>query len=238
MHLVVERPRRGGVVAERLLHDNTRVLRQACFGQSLDHHAEERRGDLEVEDGALLVADRAREPFVGARVGEISGQERQTLREAFEHGLIDRLAARFDRAARALAQILDRPVVTGDSHDRAVEQPAALESIQRVERHHLGEVAGDAEHDERIGMACRASPARGCWRLGCERCAHSSLSFRQQVPRRTIRRYSAVGARPASPECDDLRWRRRARHRRPARSAAISSRLRPRSRAAALRRSD
>ena len=42
----------GQVVAERLLHDDARVLGQPCLREALDHRAEEERRDLEVEDRA------------------------------------------------------------------------------------------------------------------------------------------------------------------------------------------
>ena len=171
-------------MTEGLLYDDARVLRQAGFGQSFDHHPEQRRWDLEVEDRAVRVLDQPREPLVGGGVAEVAGQEGKSPGEALEHGLVDRLAARFDRAARALAQILDRPVIAGDAHDRAVEQAAALEPVERMERHHLRKVAGDAEHDEHVGVAspARAIPSFCDWLLGFERCAHSSVPSSTRSP--------------------------------------------------------
>ena len=46
-----ERARRLAVMAERLLDDDASRLRQAGFGQSLHDRAEEKRRDLQVEDG-------------------------------------------------------------------------------------------------------------------------------------------------------------------------------------------
>ena len=51
----------------------------------------------------------------------------------------------------ALAQLLDGPVVAGHADDRAVQQLARLEAIERVEGHHLREIAGDAEDHEPVG---------------------------------------------------------------------------------------
>ena len=48
--LLVERARRGEVVPERLLDHHARRLGQARPGEPLDHHPEQRRRDLEVED--------------------------------------------------------------------------------------------------------------------------------------------------------------------------------------------
>ena len=54
------------------------------------------------------------------------------------------------------AQLLVGPVVDRDADDRAVEQPALLEPVERAEGHHLREVAGDAEDDEDVCGAGRA----------------------------------------------------------------------------------
>ena len=53
--------------------------------------------------------------------------------------------------ARPLDELVERPVVHGDADDRAVDQPALLQAVERVEGHHLGEVAGDPEDHEDIG---------------------------------------------------------------------------------------
>jgi hypothetical protein len=53
--------------------------------------------------------------------------------------------------ARPLPQVVDRPVVGGDADDRAVEQAAALEPVERAQGHHLGQVAADAEGHEDVG---------------------------------------------------------------------------------------
>jgi hypothetical protein len=52
-----------------------------------------------------------------------------------------------------LAKLVDRPVIEGDPDDRAIQQPARLQPVERVEGHHLGEIAGDAEDHEDIGGA-------------------------------------------------------------------------------------
>ena len=64
---------------------------------------------------------------------------------------VERLARCDDRVARALDELLERPVVEGDADDRAVEEPARLEAVQRAERHDPREVAGDPEDHEHVG---------------------------------------------------------------------------------------
>src|SRR5208282_6425502 len=81
---------------------------------------------------------------VAADVGEARG-------EALEDVAVELFAAAFDALGGVLAQLLDRPVVARHAHDRAVQQTAALEPVERVEGHHLGEVAGDPEDDQSIG---------------------------------------------------------------------------------------
>jgi hypothetical protein len=65
--------------------------------------------------------------------------------------VLDLLACPDDRLVGTLDQMLVRPVVEGDADDGAVEQPAALEPVQRAERHDPREVAGDPEDHENVG---------------------------------------------------------------------------------------
>ena len=70
------------VVAERLLDDDARVLRQARLGEALDDRAEQERRDLEVEDRASRALDRLADALVGRRVGEVAGDVREPGGEA------------------------------------------------------------------------------------------------------------------------------------------------------------
>src|SRR3954466_12239626 len=56
------------------------------------------------------------------------------------------------------AQVLVGPVGDGDAEDRALQQPAPLEPVERPEGHHPREVTTDAEDDEdvRRGFTGRA----------------------------------------------------------------------------------
>ena len=163
------------VVAERLLHHDARALRQPRLGQSLDDHPEQRRRNLEVEDRAVRVADRLRDARVGVGVGEVTAQVGEAPDEALEDFVVVELSRVASIAApRALAQVVERPVVGRDADDRAAQQAAALEAVERVERHHLGEVAGDAEDHEHVG---RLRAARGLsvarTSTGPHGCAHA-----------------------------------------------------------------
>src|SRR4029079_17602293 len=90
-----------------------------------------------------------------------------------EHRLVELLAGADDRVAGALHELVDRPVVDGDPDDRAPEQSALLEPVQRVERHHLGQVPGDPEDHEHIRRAVvRRRASHGASPLA--RSAHSS----------------------------------------------------------------
>ena len=55
-----------------------------------------------------------------------------------------------DRLPGVLAEVLVGPVVDGDADDRAVEQAPLLEPVERVEGHHLRQIAGDPEDDEHV----------------------------------------------------------------------------------------
>ncbi len=149
-----ERMRRFLVVAERLLDDDARGLRQPRVGEALDDPPEQERRDLEIEDRQLCALDRGADAVVRRSVAEVSLHVREPGSQTVEHRGVERLARSLDRLARALAQLVDVPVVDGDADDRAIEQAATLEPVQRPERHHLREIAGDPEDHEHV--CCRS----------------------------------------------------------------------------------
>ena len=151
---------------ERLLDDDPRVLRQAGIRQSLDHRAEQERRDLEVEHRALRIRNRSGHPLEGVRIAEVAGYVGQSLRKPLEDVLVN-VSDRRDRVAGALAQVVDRPVVDRDADDRAVQQAAGLQVVQRLERHHPREVAGDAEHDQHVGRLLPTGRGHPCAGLDC-----------------------------------------------------------------------
>jgi hypothetical protein len=168
VQLLGELARRLEVVTEGLLDDDARILGQPCVVEALDDAPEEERRDLEVEDGLLRTLDRLRDPFVRVRLAEVAVDVGEPLDEPVEDRRVELLAGRLDRRLRPVAQLVERPVVDGDADDRTVEQAAALEAVQRAERHHAREVAGDAEDDEDVGGArFVALGGRALRGLGC-----------------------------------------------------------------------
>jgi len=176
VHLVGERTGRLEVVAERLLDDDARPVGETRVGQALDDAAEQEGRDLEVEDRRVRVVDRGGQPLEGLRVAEVAGDIRETGREAVEQLAVHRLPCGLDRGARPLAQVRQRPIVDRDADDRAVEQTAAFEPIERPEGHLLGEVAGDPEDDEDVGRPRRVSrgPSRRGARVRSDCGGHTS----------------------------------------------------------------
>ena len=81
--------------------------------------------------------------------GEAGGQP-------LEDVLVEWLAGSDDRLPCPLDELLDRPVVDGHADDRAVEQAAPLEPVQRPERHHLRQVTCDPEDHEDVGRLLSA----------------------------------------------------------------------------------
>ena len=148
-----ELPRRRAVVAERLLDDDARVLRQPRLRQALHDGAEEEGRDLEVEDRALRAVDRLGQALVRGRVGEVAGDIGEPVGEALEDLRVELLARAFDRLAGAVLQLVDGPVVHGHADDRTVDQAPPLEAVERHERHHLREVARDSEGHEDVRRA-------------------------------------------------------------------------------------
>jgi hypothetical protein len=157
VHLGRERARRLQVVPERLLDDDARVPGQAHVREPLDDGAEQERRDLEVEDRAASVLQPRREVLERGGIREVARQVRQARGEPVEDRLVEPLARCHDRLAGALAQVVDRPVVHRHADDRAGQQPARLQSIERMEGHHLRQVSRDAEHHEHVGGRARAA---------------------------------------------------------------------------------
>ena len=86
-----------------------------------------------------------------AVVGEVALDVGEALREPVEHLRVGLLAGGgLDRLPGVLAEVLVRPVVEGDADYRAVQQAPGLEPVERVEGHHLGQVARDSEDDEGV----------------------------------------------------------------------------------------
>jgi hypothetical protein len=69
-------------VAERLLHHDPGPLGQAGAGQALNHATEQRRRDLEIEDGGAIRLDGLGEAVIGPWVGVMARDHREALREA------------------------------------------------------------------------------------------------------------------------------------------------------------
>ena len=147
-----ERPRRFEVVTERLLDDDSGVAREIRVVQPLDDGGEQERWNLEVEDRERRSGDRRGNALVGGAVGEVTLYIRQPRREPLEHRVVERLAGADDRLAGAFDELIDGPVVACDTDDRAVKKPAPFEAVERVEGHHLREIAGDPEDHQRVAV--------------------------------------------------------------------------------------
>ena len=135
--LRVERAGRVQVVAERLLdhHAGVRWCRLARASSS-DDLAEQRRRYLQVEHRRVFAFDRRASLLVGLRVGEVTGDHRKSLCEAAKtSSSIFSPAVSIELRAWSTSRL--RPVVECDADDRAVEQPAALQPVERPERHLL-----------------------------------------------------------------------------------------------------
>ena len=145
--------RAGGipVVAKRLLDDDPPGFCQPGLGEPFDNGAEEEGGNLEVEDRRLSAVDCGRHLLIRRGVGEVPALIREPRREAVKNRLVDLFTRSLDRVTRPFLQVVVGPVVDRDSEDRAVEEPARLEPVERVERHHLRQIAGDPEDDEDVG---------------------------------------------------------------------------------------
>src|SRR5579875_3601119 len=140
------------VVTERFLHGDPCAVQQARRGEVLDDRAEQRRRHLQVVQRPPAAADLRGEPGVQLAVCGIAVQVAQPPGEPPEHLLVERLAAAGDRVLGAPYQLLRGHLLARDADDPAPEQPAALQPVQRAERHLAGQVAGDAEDHQRVRL--------------------------------------------------------------------------------------
>jgi hypothetical protein len=145
-----QRPRGLEVVAERLLDDDAGRLREPRLRQPFHHATEQERRDLEVEDRKLRVPERVGHALVRGGVAEVPRDVGEARGEALEHVLVELLAGAHDRLTRALDEAIDRPVVGRHAENRAIEQAAPLQPVERVEGHHPRQVARDPEHRQPV----------------------------------------------------------------------------------------
>src|SRR6185312_9471778 len=138
---------------------DVRVLREPRVGEVRDDRPEEERRDLEVEDRRGGAAHRVADALVRRPVVEVAGHVGQALGEAGEDLGVDVLAGVLDARLRVLAELVDAPVAAGHADDRAVEQAARLQAVQRAERHDLRQVPSDPEDHEDVGGLAHAPVA-------------------------------------------------------------------------------
>ena len=128
-----------------------RILRQTLAGEARDDLPEERGRDLEVEDRHPRALDRLGHSLVRCGVAEVAVDVREPAREALEDLFVELLPGRDDRVVGPLDQVLERPVVERDAHDRTAQEASLLQAVERAERHHAREVARDPEDHEDVG---------------------------------------------------------------------------------------
>ena len=189
----VERLRRGEVVAERLLDDDARARRcSPTLAELLDDRAEQHRRDGEVVRRA---AARCRAPcgcawnvagsvVVAVDVAQQAGRAWRTRR---------RRGRRASRGCRGRApELVEVPAGLGHADDRHVEVAALHHRLQRREDLLVGEVAGRAEEDQRVGVRfahgrslirARYFAGFSTWPPNSKRIAESSLFWKSASPR-------------------------------------------------------
>jgi hypothetical protein len=152
VELGVQGPGRRQVVAEGLLHRDPGSLGETGAGQAFHYAAEQRRRDLEIEDGAGLPLDGAGDAVIGLRVLVVARDHRQAPGQPLENVLADLLAGVLDGLACVVPEGRGRPLAAGYADDRAPKLPAALQAIQGPEGLFFRQIPGDAEdHQDSCG---------------------------------------------------------------------------------------
>ncbi len=133
-------------MAKRLFHHYPSRLRQARLGQTLHNLSEQERRNSRVEDRGLRALDRVAHTLICGGVGEIATDVGKTPSESVEDFGIKPLSGALDRLPGALHQLIYVPIVDRHADDRALQQAAGLEPVQRPECHHLGQIPGDSKN--------------------------------------------------------------------------------------------
>ena len=199
--IAVERaaPTRGrGRTASR--RRRARRSAQPDFAELLDDRPEQRwagwRGSAA---GRCGVAERLAQRVERRRVVVVAVDVAQQPAELGEGRAVEP-AVLLEAVARPRLELVEVPAGLGDADDRHVEVAALHHRLQRREDLLVGEVAGGAEEDERVGVrvAHRARPLASLaagfstWPPNSKRIADSSLSGKSASPRELKRSYSAA----------------------------------------------
>ena len=151
---IIQLDRRVQARAEGLLDGDPTVAREVGSAELLNHGAEERRRDLEIEERAADALHVGRQPGVEARIREVAAEIGHALRQTGQNSLVDDLPRgrhhRMDRIARHGPKVLITHVIAGDADHGHREEPPLLQVIERRKRHLVGEVAGDPEDHQRV----------------------------------------------------------------------------------------
>jgi hypothetical protein len=98
----------------------------------------------------LSAADLRGEPAVKRAILGVTGHVRHPGGETVEDLVVESLARAQNSFPRQLHELLGGDLSAGHPHDRAAEQSAALQPVQRAEGHLPGEIAGDAEDHQQV----------------------------------------------------------------------------------------
>ena len=146
----VERARRRQVAAERLLHDQSGVRGHPRPRQARRHDAEQARRNGQVEGRAHGATERLAQAVEGGRVLIVAGHVRQARDEPFVGGRVDAPVSR-EALADARAHLVEAPRLTRDRDDRHAQLIVPGHRLQRGKDLLIGQIAGGAEQDERVG---------------------------------------------------------------------------------------
>ena len=132
-------------------HPDARIVEESGVVKAAHRLLEEARGDLEVVERSVRIADRLlhRRIRLGLRV--VALDEGHPGRHRRPDRVVDVLSGRFDVGAGVGPERLVGPVAERHADDRHVEEPPGGEAVERDEGHLPGEVAGSTEEYERVG---------------------------------------------------------------------------------------
>src|ERR1700689_4380621 len=157
VHDLVQLDRAGEVGAERLLHHYPCVGGLPGTRDALGDAAEQRRRDLEVEQGALRVTHRLGHRLVGRGVVQVAVNVLEQAKQ-LPGGVAGRIhLVEPERVLRVLAEPIEAPAALGHADHGDFQYAALDQADQGGKCLQFGEVPGRTEDDERIHLVSHVS---------------------------------------------------------------------------------
>ena len=160
---------RGKIAAKWLFDNHPCMLRQVRCAESPDHRFEERGRNRQVIRRSPRLAQRSFDRCKSGRILVVPAHILEQRQQALQRALVIHTAGSLDAIRNTPVQAIRTPLGECNADYRDRKNAALHHGIERRENHLVGEIAGDAEKNQRIGLRTGHAvppplPACICWR--------------------------------------------------------------------------